>query len=117
MIKSNKEVLEWFERCLDGVKYGKVPYVYLVVDFDQDEYYKIKSHEEYHSYSLFDLMTQYNLSLWGGTPVLSEAKEDWNKTINTIIGGRRVVFRNNNHRIAILKMTKEDFILVQFIDL
>ena len=85
-----------------------------MMDFNIEDYYKIKNHTLYHRYSLFDLMTEYDVCLWGGSPILSEAVEDYEKTIITC---RRTNFGTyGNNRVAILKMTKDGFTLVKYCD-
>jgi hypothetical protein len=49
-IYGDKKVLEWFKERLDKLRDGKIQGFYLVVDFEIEDYDKIKHHKVNHNY-------------------------------------------------------------------
>ena len=114
MIKGNTQLLRWFENNMSTL-HDANDYFFMIVDFDADDYYKISNHRIGHSYTMFELLTDINVMLWGGSDRKFEVIEDFNRTIS--------IYKNKYHkrgekvRIAILKVTKRTFILDEYYDI
>lgn len=116
-IYGQKETLEWFQRILGEVQSGSIPRVYLIVDFEVEDYYKIKYHGDNYFYSLFDLLAHYHVNIWGGTYEFSRAFKEFYRTIEICKSKYRSFFSSHDHRIAILEMTNEGLTLLKKVDL
>jgi len=116
-ISGDKKVLEWFIERLDKLQDGEIQGFYLVVDFEIEDYDKIKHHKVIHNYLFYELIIHYHINLWGGAYEYYRALAYFYRTFDFFIRKPPLSFSSNNHRVAILEMTKEEVVLVKFVDL
>lgn len=113
MIRGSSETLDWLKSNMSSL-HGTDCF-YIIVDFDANDYYKISSHRIGHSYSMFELLMEINVTLWGGSGRRYEAHEDYQRTIFTYKA--KYHRYGENVRIAILKVTENSFILDEYFDI
>jgi len=109
MIIGNSQVLDWLQKNLKTLDGGNI--FYIIVNFDASDYFKIKNHGIGHSYKMWELVTEINVHLWGGSGKKYEVIEDYKTTI--------VTYRNKYHkcgekvRIAVLKAVKNSLFFIE----